>query len=509
MKKIKEVILIDFCSHKETRIVINEGITTIVGESDQGKSVIPKGLNFALNNELFIKNYITVGTKGPAEVTVIFVDDTFVRRTKSKTLNKYEIGFYDDSKNEIVTESLTSFGKEIPDKIKSFVNSRTIELDKDYSMNLNFSHQMDMPFLFNPKQDKESIKAKLINTIADIQEFDIALQSANRKIKNLNLDVKSYDKNIKEKQEELEQYSVVDKKKEILDKIKEKIDKIEANEKLLKEIVDTRNELDVIDTEIEALSEIVSNKSEITKMEEILSKIESNLTKEVVLNNTLNEIISINKEIKLIDDEIIKCNNVMKCKVTIDLMESKIDKALMLADKVSIKEERLELITECTKEVKRLDNEIAEVQLVLSQKHIVDRQYEIIETLITKNDLLTRKETTLVEIQGVNKEIKHIDEEIVSLNKVIIKKPLIDKMESNINLAIDKLQRVQMLELEKQEIDELTARIQKGTLLIDNEKKEYDKLKEEYIAGLRDFGKCPLCMSKLTEEHLEEVLQEL
>lgn len=503
MKKIKELIIRYFACHEETRVVFSDNITTFVGESDQGKSMLLKGLLLCVKNELDFKNYMTIGLdkKYPAEITVIFMDNSFVRRTKSKTINSYDLG-YIEKDQEIITYNATSFGVNMPKKVEEFINSRNIEIDKDYELNLNFSKQMEMPFLFNPKQDKNSTKAKLINTLADIQEFDIALQNSNRKSKNYNLDVKNFEKAINEKQKELDDYKNVDRKKILLDMIKEKIDNIESKKKLINDIKLIQNNLVSIDKDIQYNSKIIENKDNLNKIETLLNNIENMNTKKDSLLYIQSDLEKINKEYKYF-------NSIKDKKNDIEKMSNILDKILLLKENLSIKREKLQIISFTNKELIALNENIEYAKNIISKKPMIKKQDEILDKITEKILTINKNKDNLINISKVNVEVKNIDKYIDKIKVILENKNKLKLATEKIDVLEKKIINKIKLEEENKKLDELNERILKGGKYILNEKLSYDKLKEDYIIELKSIGKCPLCMSKLTEEHLHEVIQEL
>ncbi|MCG4585937.1 AAA family ATPase, partial [Anaerosalibacter bizertensis] len=86
MKYIKKVVLENFQSHKYTELEFDEHLNVIVGPSDQGKSAIIRGIKWALFNEPSGNFFIREGAND-CSVTVIFNDNTKIKRYKSKSKN--------------------------------------------------------------------------------------------------------------------------------------------------------------------------------------------------------------------------------------------------------------------------------------------------------------------------------------------------------------------------------------------------------------------------------------
>src|SRR5690554_3878620 len=111
MKYIKKVILENFQSHKYTEIELDQYLNVIVGPSDQGKTAIIRGLKWALFNEPSGDFFIREG-ETECSVTVIFNDNSKIKRYRSKNKNVYYL--YNNEGKELILEG---FGTKVPQEV--------------------------------------------------------------------------------------------------------------------------------------------------------------------------------------------------------------------------------------------------------------------------------------------------------------------------------------------------------------------------------------------------------
>ncbi|AYO30533.1 hypothetical protein D2962_07770 [Biomaibacter acetigenes] len=88
MSYIKSIKLVNFQSHKNTEISLDEGLTVILGPTDQGKSAIIRALKWVLYNEPRGTDFITVGCKY-CRVTLEMSNGTVIIRERDGNKNRY------------------------------------------------------------------------------------------------------------------------------------------------------------------------------------------------------------------------------------------------------------------------------------------------------------------------------------------------------------------------------------------------------------------------------------
>jgi DNA repair ATPase RecN len=145
-------------------------ITVITGPSDLGKSALIRSLNLLHRNSggldlvkygkanLFVEQELDNGTK--------------VSITKGKAVNAYSIN----------GRSYSKIGRDVPEEVATALNTSPLSLDKDQSLDLNFSFQFDSPFLLS---DSSSVVTKAISSLSGINIIYSAIREGNAEASKL------------------------------------------------------------------------------------------------------------------------------------------------------------------------------------------------------------------------------------------------------------------------------------------------------------------------------------
>ena len=99
---IMRLNLSNFQAHESLDLLLDPGVTTIVGPSDVGKSAIMRALKWVACNNPAGTEFIRWGSK--RAVVSIETDDGSVVRTRSASVNKYELN----------GREFVAFGKAVP-----------------------------------------------------------------------------------------------------------------------------------------------------------------------------------------------------------------------------------------------------------------------------------------------------------------------------------------------------------------------------------------------------------
>jgi exonuclease SbcC len=224
---IKKLILHNFQSHRHSEVDFTEGINTIIGESDHGKTALFRAFQWVWKNNpsgmKFISHWATGEDRNgnpvitdTCYVTVVFMDDKYVTREKSHLgFNGYHIGSYTDGKFHR-EEDFAKIGTSVPFPIINMFNMEDV----------NIQNQHDSMFLLSETgQDV----ARYFNRLIKLDKADTALaisESKKRAAKKLVSDVES---DMKETQESIDKLDWTEPAEKMVDKINftdGKIDKI-------------------------------------------------------------------------------------------------------------------------------------------------------------------------------------------------------------------------------------------------------------------------------------------
>jgi AAA15 family ATPase/GTPase len=142
-------------------------LTVLTGQSDCGKSAVIRAL-FLLHRNSGGLELVKHG-KSKLSVTQELEDGTRVSIVKGKGVNSYFIG----------DKSFSKVGREIPEEVSTLLHTQELFLDKDQSLDLNFSRQFDTPFLLS---DSTAIVTKAISSLSGINIIYSAIREGNSEI---------------------------------------------------------------------------------------------------------------------------------------------------------------------------------------------------------------------------------------------------------------------------------------------------------------------------------------
>lgn len=222
-RKIKTLILRDFQLHSHTVIEFTDGLCTIVGSSDNGKTAILRALSWALFNEP-IESEIVQHNKKHCEVEIHFQDGGIYIRKKGKNLNRAEIKRPGEQEFTV----FKNFADKFPEELLNFLGNPP---KSDRLGNIPYSKQSKKLFIIDESPTHlPGILADLIG-VSDIEE-------ASRKTAG---DSKSFDKTIKSVEKEIE---------EIIKQIDENYIGLDDKLKVIEQINKILDEVDILENTI-------------------------------------------------------------------------------------------------------------------------------------------------------------------------------------------------------------------------------------------------------------------
>ena len=161
---IKSLHLKDFQSHKDTELHFNPLFNIIVGASGNGKSAIIRALRCLSFNNIGTSEVRLPDAK--SYKIAININDREILREKGVGINSYTI-----DKNT----TLVDVNKDVPNSVQQILNIKKIELDSSCDLDIQFSSQLEGPFMLS---EKDSVKMKFLNTLSGTNAVDLAAKKA-------------------------------------------------------------------------------------------------------------------------------------------------------------------------------------------------------------------------------------------------------------------------------------------------------------------------------------------
>lgn len=256
---IKELLISNFQSHKDTHLEFSPGVNIIVGSSDSGKTAILRALKWLVTNRPS-GDSIRSNWGGKTSVE-LFTDDAHIVRSKDKEA-EYILG----------DTHFKAFSTEVPKEIQDALNLSEI----------NMSNQLDAPFLLS---ETPGVVAQHFNRVAHLDMIDSGLQNVQKWIRELEQTIKYKEADIKTKEESLQTYVHLDKfeaEVEILEdldnRLHQKETALQRLNKLIRDYHGTEEELsaytDLLDLEGK-VDEVLGLIDKSTALDQKLIKLES------------------------------------------------------------------------------------------------------------------------------------------------------------------------------------------------------------------------------------------
>ena len=200
-KYITSVTLKNFQAHKDTTIQFDRGLNIIVGESNNGKTSILRGILWAIDNQPLGNDFIMAG-ENDCSVTINFSDGTYIKRGRTvKDTGYYEIRYIDDN-GKYIDQTYRGFTNAVPVEVANVHQMPKVNITKDIETHLNVLSQLDGPFLLT---ESPLVKASAIGRITGTHVIDAAIKESNKTMQSNRKLAKSYSEDLQQKENERKQ----------------------------------------------------------------------------------------------------------------------------------------------------------------------------------------------------------------------------------------------------------------------------------------------------------------
>ena len=200
-KYITSVTLKNFQAHKDTTVQFDRGLNIIIGESNNGKTSILRGILWAIDNQPLGNDFIMAG-ENDCSVTINFSDGTYIERGRTvKDTGYYKIRYIDDN-GKYIDQTYRGFTNAVPVEVANVHQMPKVNITKDIETHLNVLSQLDGPFLLT---ESPLVKASAIGRITGTHVIDAAIKESNKTIQSNRKLVKSYSEDLQQKENERKQ----------------------------------------------------------------------------------------------------------------------------------------------------------------------------------------------------------------------------------------------------------------------------------------------------------------
>lgn len=299
-KKIKAVRLRNFQSHKDTYVEFSDGLNIIVGESNNGKTAIIRGIMWAIDNQPLGTDFIMAGQKD-CIVRIEYDDGTYIERGRNTTdTGYYQIGYFDEN-GALQDATYRGFTNAIPVEVINTHQMPKVNITKDIETHLNVLSQLDAPFLLT---ESPQVKAAAIGRITGTHVIDAAVKDANKEIRNNKVLLKDIEKDLKETEFNLTKIPDVSVMEKVLMAYNSVIANIKALSFTIEKLTKHQKELSDIETESTEWREKYAKYSVLKSLKRLVDVADKQYTEVSLLDTRMHEYADINSRTALLTDSL-------------------------------------------------------------------------------------------------------------------------------------------------------------------------------------------------------------
>lgn len=476
---IAKVIIENFQSHQYTEIELSRGLNVLVGESDRGKSAVVRALRWLFENEPRGTGFIRGGT-AKVRVTAVMEDGTTITRERSPGTNRYAI--QKQSEEPIIYER---FGKGVPDEVSALHGVAVIKLDNDLSLSLNFSQQLDSPFLLS---SPGSLKAKVIGRLHSVHVIDAAARDVQQEMSQLQKEDARLVENISVLDKALEEYSDLPGLERCLISSKKILGKINNLNTRLLNLLRLKTELNRVIQNKNVSKTVLNRLTGLNKIRGELAKVENMLVKYNNLNSLMHKWLKINtykKDQKLV---LKKTNGIL------------IGRRNYENAKEAFSEYREIRVLETV--WKRVCSELAESRHTLG---IIGN----LEIAGIRMDLVMEKWFLKKSLTPLAKRFYILSNDLYKTRNLLINTKKIPIAIANMSSLSSKTYSLVKYKDLKIRLDDITQRIQKGQAYLLEREREIEKQAGDYVKLLNLLSRCPTCFNTVDCFTLKNIVFQL
>jgi tetratricopeptide (TPR) repeat protein len=360
---------------------LDEGLTVILGPTDQGKSAIIRALKWVLYNEPRGTDFITVGCKY-CRVTLEMSNGTVIIRERDGNKNRYILR--KDGQEQI----FEGFGNGVPFEITRAHGIPKIHIDRDSTSAVNLAEQLEAPFLIS---ESGSTRAKALGQLIGVHIIDAAQRNTIRDLMDAEQRKKLINKEISDINEELKNYQDLPALESRSAALKVLLNEIKQKRALLVRFTEIRQRLVPTTQGIEEACNILDKTTNVGKAETIYHKIVNNSDRISLLK-------VLNRRIYETDNQISHMKGMLRN-----------TEGIFAAEKIS---QELEEIKE---KVRKYDQILKKMILIDQQMKDQSRQlgsFEHVRDTENQIENISEKNMKLVSLGNIRKNLNDVDSSI-------------------------------------------------------------------------------------------------
>ncbi len=472
---ISKLELENFQSHKYTLLDFDKGLNVIIGNSDSGKTAIIRAIKWALYNEPQGDYFIRQGEKNTS-VSVYFNTGAIVKRFRSPSKNSYYL-----KKSNGEEFSFEGFGRVVPKEILEEINISKINLDESTHTMLNIAEQLEGPFLLN---EKNSVRASAIGRLVGVNFIDDALRETIRDANKTTSSIKTLEDRREFLSEKLKEFDYLVKKEEVLAELKNLKSELDTQTHKYNSLLKLFQKFKSIESEINDELNIIEKHKNLDVIVNIYDKLNLEYFK-------FKSLTDIHKKDLFNNEEIKKNNKLIKQLDSLDLYESiinEITEKIRLYRKIINYRDKYDI---CESDIYKQNKNLSKLSNLSTMEEICNQT----------GDFLKR----LTVLQSFFSKYIDLSNRIEIGKNFCLKYNSLGEVENTLKTLDKLLSKYDFLKNNKMNLDSLVENI----FLSKEEYLKFDKSVyinyKNYQNELLHIGQCPLCLSKIDDEVIENI----
>lgn len=477
MKYIEKIILKNFQSHNYTELDLSRGVNVIVGPSDSGKTAIMRAFRWNLFNEPSGVDFVREG-ESEVSVTVRFQDRVEVTRLRSKSKNQYILRKPDE---EVIV--FEGFGTHVPQEIRETTGIYKVMLDDKKSLPLNFSDQLEGPFLL---QETDAYKAQAIGRMVGVDVLDETMRNTLRDKKQLSTQKDLIESEIEETEKSLGAFQTLDEKLELRDRLAVYLQKLKDLEKRSNDAKSFLSERRYINEERFKIVDVLNEYAHLDEMKDHLLLLEAK-ARHYSRDNLLLESYIRNRR----EQESIK--NIIASRGDGEKLDE-------LFYSLSVNHERLAELKPLYASYQRLQDDLNLKKEILSRLSSIDE---------FRGEELVSYYATYRQYNELFLQYRDLKERLRRGREFLEQFTTVDKAGDILVKAEENREKVEIIKsLFASWVELYTEKENRKRTLMDSQRQTEDAM-EAYMAALSGAGTCPLCRQPIDEDHLSAIKKSL
>lgn len=477
-RKISTIIIKNFQSHRHTVLNLDEHVNVILGSSDVGKTAILRALGWVFFNEPQGTAFIRAGETSTS-VELIYSDGYSVKRIRNKKFNGYHINHPDFDE----PKKLSGFGSSVPEEIQEITGVRKFEIADKIESSITYQTQLEGAFLLSESSIK---KAKAIGAISNVNIIDRAIQIANSNIKDFRKNINTSEEALKNSEEQIKEYDNLDERKQNLEKVKDLYSELIQKNKMNENLSVLNQRLDNNIERIKAEENTIKSLSFVDETYKTYYKLNSLLIKGADYYN---------KFMNLRNNEALYETN-MKIINNTNFLEDANPKFENVVSLIR----RFNTLTNINKDLERVEESQKRNEEIISGSKNLDKIYDTVkytQNILNKFQLLQNLHNRLITIE---RTIAEVEKDIDPL--------FIENLSKYLNYVINLDEKFNDYNTLYNSLFSKNSDIEYSQNIINNLDNEINEKLNSYLEVLQKSNICPMCGSKITEEHIEKIRKE-